>query len=290
MDKTARQRKQTAMKPVSVSWLTAFISGNATKVVAACGTAIIGTVGFWISPLKDKLFHVFYHENAVILLSADTLAPIEGGLFRLRIVLMPGSAIHVDKGYLEVTFDRAALALRSKQASFDTPLVDSPLPIPDENGIEFLALHPGNTVVGVNLRTRNGTYHVTTPIEIMPASASEEAATITTFTGSWLLKLGSSQGKMTLQQQDWQTIPGSYFLDNGEKGLVYAHHDGRTLGAIFIRGNSSPTRWYVDETPYAANDGGYLESTGIAQLQRASPTGWASTGTIVHFYAAIKLR
>ena len=88
-----------------------------------------------------------------------------------------------------------------------------------------------------------------------------------------MLKIGDGQGKMILHQQDWQTIPGSYFLDNGEKGLVYAHHDGKTLGATFVRAISSPTRWYLDEIPYNVNREGYLESSGFVQLQRASATG-----------------
>ena len=98
---------------------------------------------------------------------------------------------------------------------------------------------------------------------------------------------------MILHQQDWQTIPGSYFLSDGEKGMVYAHHDGKTLGVVLVRGSSSPTRWYVDETPFVVNSvnhDAYLECTGIAQLQRASATGWSSTGQKVKFYASVKLR
>lgn len=109
---------------------------------------------------------------------------------------------------------------------------------------------------------------------------------------------------MILHQQDWQTIPGSYFLDDGEKGLVYAHHDGTTFGAMFVRGTSSTSRWYVDETLYGVHpesckfghsqheveQEGYLECCGFAQLQRATSTGWASNGEKVRFYAAVKLR
>ena len=91
------------------------------------------------------------------------------------------------------------------------------------------------------------------------------------------MRLGRS-GKMILHQQDWQTIPGSYYLDNGEKGLVYAHHDGITRGATFIRGTSSPTRWYLDETTFAVNQAGFLESSGFIQLQRASPTALRRVG------------
>jgi hypothetical protein len=267
----------------------AFVSENSKKLLFTLGTAVLGTVGFWVSPLKDKLFHVIYHEKAQILLSADTLNPVEGGAFRLRILLIPQSAIHIDRGFLEVAFDRRTLSLRSGQSSFSTPMIDSPVPIPDEKGVEFLALRPGKAEIKVHLQTKNGNYYQVTSLEIMPSDTAQEA-TPTNFTGSWLLKIADGQGKMILHQQDWQTIPGSYFLDNGEKGLVYAHHDGKTFGATFIRGVSSATRWYVDETPFSVNPEGYLESTGFAQLQRASTAGWAPSAGKVKFYASVKLR
>jgi hypothetical protein len=277
----------------SQSWLAGFISDNAKKLLAALVTAAIGgAVGgivFWVSPLKDKLFHTLYREKAEVMLSADTLKPVEGGTFSLQIVLIPKSTIQVDKGLIRVVFDKEALSLRSGAPIFNSPSLDSPVPVPDDKGIEFLALRPGKTQIQVTLQTAHGNYSQTTSVQVMPADTSQEA-TSTNFTGSWFLQIGSNQGKMSLHQQDWQTIPGSYFLDNGEKGLVYAHHDGKTLGATFVRGTSSPTRWFVDETPFAANTEGFLESRGFVQLQRASATGWEPSGTKVEFYAYVKLR
>lgn len=284
-----RPTKSPSEPSKSGPWIPAFISENAKKLLVAIGTAVLGTVGFWVSPLKDKLFHAIYHEKAQVLLSADTLTPVEGGTFRLRILLIPRSAIQVDKGFLEVAFDKSALSLRSGQPTFKTPTVDSPVPIPDEKGIEFLALRPGKTEIKVHLQTKNGNYYEKASLEIMPADTTQEA-TVDNFTGSWLLQIGDAQGKMIVRQQDWQTIPGSYFLDSGEKGLVYAHHDGNTFGAFFVRGNSSPTRWVVPDQKFEVREQGFLVCEGFAQLERASATGWAPIGGKVKFSVTVKLR
>jgi hypothetical protein len=274
-------------QPDKVGTLQKLISENLRSVVVAIVTAGIGAFGFWLSPLRDLVAHKIWHEKAVILLTTDYTSVPEGSPLQLRVVVTPQSTVHIDKGVVTVTFDRQLLRLNAAESTFASPIIDAPTVLPDGKAIEFLALAPGKTAIQVELQTRYGHYSAESTVSIDQAQISDKA-TRENFTGSWILRLGTSSGKMDIRQQGHTTVTGHYFLDNGDKGVIDAGRDGDKFWGSFTRG-SSITRWVIEKADISTDEG-YLELKGSAYLQRASQDGWTRGGTDIEFYATVPMR
>ncbi len=274
-------------RPGKSGALLTLISENLRSVAVAVVTAAIGAFGFWLSPLRDIVAHKIWHEKAVILLTTDYARVPEGSLVHLRVIVTPQSAVHVDKGVVTVTFDRQRLRLRTGQSNFASPTIDAPTVLPDGNAIEFLSLAPGTTDIQVELQTRYGNYSANTKLVIEQAQITDEA-TRENFTGSWILRLGSSRGKMEIRQQGHTAVTGHYFLDSGDKGVIDAGRDGDKFWGSFTRG-SSVTKWVIEKADIVTNQG-YMELKGSAYLQRASQDGWVRGGSDIEFYATVAVR
>src|SRR5271167_135219 len=112
-------------------------------------TAGIGAVSFWLSPLREIVAHRIWREKAAVLLTTDSSRVVEGSPVQLRITVTPLSAIHVDKGLVTVGFDSRLLRLRAGQTTFASPVIESPVVLPDGSAIEFLAIAPGTAEIQV---------------------------------------------------------------------------------------------------------------------------------------------
>jgi len=262
------------------------ITDNLKSIVAALITAVIGAFGFWLSPLREVVAHKIYSERAAILLATDSARVLEGDTVHLRVIVTPQSAVHIDKGVLRISFDQRLLHLRAGETTFASPVIDGPIVLPERNPMEFLAISPGNAEIQVQLETKYGTYAAKSKVVIEELHVTDEA-TRENFTGSWHLRLGSSRGKMEIRQQRAVAITGSYYLDDGDKGVIDGGRDGDRFWGSFTRG-SSVTKWVV-EAGIVTNQG-YLELKGNAYLQRASENGWARVSPDSEFYATVAVR
>jgi hypothetical protein len=263
------------------------VSENLKTVVVAVVTAGIGAFGFWLSPLREAVAHKIYRENAAILLTTDFETIREGNTVHLRVIVSPGSAIHVDKGVITILFDKQLLRLRSGQAAFPSPIIENPVVLPEGSSLEFLAIAPGTAEIKVQLQTKYGTYVASSKVVVEESKAVPEA-TLENLTALWELRIGESRGRMEIHQQGHTTITGSYFLDSGDKGVIDGFRDGDKFFGSFTRGNSI-TKWVINDADLVTNQG-YLELKGTASLQHASPSGWAKDGSVVNFYATVSVR
>jgi hypothetical protein len=263
------------------------LSENLKPIVLAVATATLGTVGFWLSPLRDVVGHLLWREKAAILATTDSSRVREGSTVKIQTAVIPQSQVPVDKGVLTFTADKRFLQYTGGQNAFATPVIESPVVLPDGKGVELLALAPGITDVGIQLQTKYGTYRTKVKVEIDAAVVGGEA-TRANFTGSWILRIGDARGKMGIRQQGPTEIAGDYFLDNGDKGVIDGSRDGVSFEASFTRGNSV-TRWIVERASIETAPG-YLELKGPAYLQRAGPNGWTKEGPDRSFYATVALQ
>ena len=88
---------------------------------------------------------------------------------------------------------------------------------------------------------------------------------------------------MEIHQLGGTEISGSYFLDNGDKGVIDGWRDGISFGASFTRGDSV-TKWIVEHADIATSEG-YLELKGNSYLARAQGNNWIRIQPDTHFYA-----
>jgi hypothetical protein len=262
-------------------------SENLKPIVLVGATATLGTVGFWLSPLRDIVGHLLWREKAAIFATTDSSRVLEGGTLRIQTAVIPQSQVPVDKGVLTFTADKRFLQHTGGQNAFPTPIIESPVVLPDGKGVELLALAPGVTDVEIQLQTKYGIYKTSVKIEIDAAVITGEA-TRANFTGSWILRIGSARGKMNIRQQGHTELAGDYFLDNGDKGVIDGSRDGISFEASFTRGNSV-TRWMVERATIETTPG-YLELKGSAYLQRAGTNGWTKEDPDRNFYATVALR
>ena len=262
-------------------------SENLKPIVLIVASAILGTVGFWLSPLRDIVRHLLWREKATIFVTADSSRVSEGSTVKIQTAVIPQSQVAVDKGVITFTADKGFLQFMGGQNTFPTPVIESPTVLPDGKGVELLALAPGTTDVGIQLQTKYGIYRTKVKVEIDAAVIGGEA-TRANFTGSWILRIGDGRGKMNIRQKGPTELAGDYFLDNGDKGVIDGSRDGVSFEASFTRGNSV-TRWVVERASIEAPPG-YLELKGPAYLQRAAPNGWTKEGPDQNFYATVALR
>jgi hypothetical protein len=203
----------------------------------------------------------------------------------LKLIVTPLSPRPLDPGVITITFDHSFWTLRSGDIPFNSPAISSPVILPDKGSLDLLAIKPGTTVVGVDLQTRYGTYRDEKRLDIDPVQISENANR-SNFTGVWNLQIGNSHGKMEIRQAGHTDIAGSYYLDDGDKGVIDGWRDGISFGASFTRGGSV-TKWIVEKASIAVTEG-YVELKGSTYIAKAEGNNWVRMQPDVSFYATIK--
>lgn len=263
-----------------------FVRENLNSIIVSLLAGVVGTMGVILTPLREMVTHRIWHEKATILLTTDVDRVREGSSLYLRATVTPEAPRSVDAGVVYVKYNRSYLLLQSKDIPFKSPEISSPTILPETGPLEFLAIKPGTTTVEIDLVTSYGFYSASKRIDVYPAEVGSTASR-SNFTGLWVLQIGNSRGQMEVRQSPGgTTISGTYYLDNGDKGVIDGWRDGVSFGAAFTRG-ASVTKWIVEQAAISESNG-YVELSGQAYLAKAAGTSWVRSGSDVHFYATVK--
>ncbi len=209
----------------SLGPLIKFLGENLKPIIASLAIGVASTIGVLLSPVRDVIQHHLWREKASILLSTSVDRVQEGSSVALRFIVTPLSPRPLDPGVITITFDHSFWTLNSGDILFDSPAISSPVILPDKVSLDLLAIKPGTTVGSVDLQTRYGTYRDEKRLYIDPVQIGEDA-TRSNFTGMWTLQIGNSHGKMEIRQSGHTDIAGSYYLDDGDKGVIDGWRDG----------------------------------------------------------------
>jgi hypothetical protein len=259
---------------------------NLNSILVSLLLGAFGTIGVILSPIREMVTHHVWSEKASVLLTTDVERVREGSSVYLKMTITPQAPRSIDPGVVYVKYDRSFLILQSKDTPFKSPEISFPTILPENGPLEFLARKPGTTVVEIDLETRYGSYSASKRIDIYPAEVGSTASRAN-FTGIWVLQIGNSRGQMEIRQSPGgTTISGTYYLDNGDKGVIDGWRDGVSFGAAFTRG-SSVTKWIVEQAAIAESHG-YVELSGQAYLAKASGASWVRSEGDLHFYATVK--
>jgi hypothetical protein len=283
--KTPSQPPATSGPAKILGPLIEFLGENLKPIIASLAIGVASTIGVLLSPVKDVIQHHLWKEKASLLLSISTDHVQEGSSVALKLIVTPLSPRPLDPGVVTITFDHSFWTLSSGTLPFNSPAISSPVILPDKGSLELLAIKPGTTVVAVTLQTGYGSYRDEKRLDIDPVQVSANANR-SNFTGAWALQIGNSHGKMEIRQSGNTDIAGSYYLDDGNKGVIDGWRDGISFGASFTRGGSV-TKWIVEKASIAVTEG-YVELKGSAYLARAEGNNWVRMQADVPFYATIK--
>lgn len=254
------------------------------SVAVASGAITIGTLAFFLTPLKDNLAHLIWQENAEVLITVSSERIREGNPLNVTLVLSPKSSIDVSEGILTVYYSENSLALISGEKTLSTPRIKSPILLPENSRISFIGTRPGSAEISIELRTKYGVYQARKEIEV-EASTITGRPSKTNLSGEWNINMDHDAGKMELLDKGGR-ISGTYYLETGQSGVIGGIRDGTTFVATFFRG-SSPTKWSI-QANYKSNDE-FLEITGHADLYKAHETEWKKIGDSSEFYATAHL-
>ncbi|NYF52352.1 hypothetical protein [Tunturiibacter gelidoferens] len=257
------------------------------------GTATLGYIGVLLTPARPLLTHLFYHEDARVILSSDVNRVNVGQEIHVRGYIVPSGSLPVSGGQFEISYDRNLVRLASGQPLFITPQIDAPIQVPQSDGWTFVAVNPGIAEFHGVLTNPYGTFPKSTAnsssslltsevkTEILPNDADPHA-TRDNFSGKWKIRLGDVDGTMTLKQlgdKVWSPIPGTYELEDGSHGSVNeGYHDGHDFGGQLINGGSV-TKWSLVDLPFSITDDGFIIIQGQATLLKADSSGWKKVAT-----------
>lgn len=228
---------------INTEVLKKIFSEHLNSFIAGATTIIIGLLGFYLTPLKDSLFHFLYQENAEIKIMAQENIYKGDDLKLINILIKPSSKISIAEGTCEIIFDDSFLLLKNGKRVFKFSSIESADLLLDSTGINFKTLKSGKTSIKTIITTKHNTYSDSIQVNIKPPFKNDKPS-ISDFSGSWPFKLGFMNGEMNLVENDGN-LSGNYYLENGESGVISGIRDGKTFKVDMIR-KGEIFKWHIN--------------------------------------------
>jgi hypothetical protein len=245
---------------------------------------LIGLAGFYLTPVKDLVFHRIWQERASIEIIFDSASVRVQDEIKTYIKVAPGSPTAISEGYASLIYSPDKVTLINNQSpAFNTPKIDAPTILSNGKPIVFIGNSFGETEIGVEIVTKYQKYRQTKKIFISNAmDSSKGKPTARNFTGEWSVRLGDSNGTMILTDNRGN-IAGSYKLENNSQGSIKGIRDGGIFHATFLR--STTSKWIINAKTKTSD--GFLLIDGSAIAQDLSGEKWVSTQNEDNFIATV---
>src|SRR6185503_20260696 len=157
------------------------------NLAIASGAITIGTLAFFLTPLKDKIAHLLWEEKAEILITVNSERIREGNSLSLNLIVTPKSSIEVSEGVLSFDYSENNLALVSGERTFNTPRIKTPVVLPENSRLSFIGIKPGSAEINFQLITKYGTYQAKKEIEV-EASTTIGKPSRSNLSGEWNIR------------------------------------------------------------------------------------------------------
>lgn len=254
------------------------------RTVALAGCAVtVGYVGFYLTPLKEVVYHKVWQERVKLIPVVSSERIREDDELSLKIIIFPESSVQLSEGVLTIEYPSEQLRMITGSNILSTPKLEAPMEFPLGSQFAFVGLKPGKAEIKIDFKTKFGTYTAAKVVEIENVEQSERPSK-NNFSGRWRIRLDITNGVMDLLDRGGE-ISGSYRLDDGLKGGIYGLRDGVTFKVTLTRG-AAPLVWRVESTWNQQQQLIYLQGT--AHLLKPTESGWASFGRDSSFDAVSK--
>lgn len=198
----------------SISKLLSFLPGWLRSRIAPALGALVALLGFWVSPLKEIVFHEIWSEAATVELHLNSDRVGEGDEFNVSVIVIP-KRIELSAGTIAVEYSSDTLQLRSPGNVISVPATKEATVA---TILTFRALKHGPALAHISLRTKYGSYGVDCRFIVLDL-ADQSHPTKYNLTGRWNLRMDQSNGELHLIDRDG-AISGSYELDSGDIGTI----------------------------------------------------------------------
>jgi hypothetical protein len=254
-----------------------FLRPQVTTLVGAAVLAVVGALGFWLTPLKDIVLQRLYPERAEVSIIADRNSISAGQAVEVQIKIAQFSTFPVGKGVARLHFDQELLALPPDASSSVNTGEISGVTTLDKHFV-LLGLHgkSGKAEVYATLQTKARTYRsAPLSVEVSPRREVTAAPYIEqhgsqaiNLSGEWHIEIGGSSGRMTIAQDPKNSITGTYELESAAPAsrlTVDGYKDGTSFKVFFYRDREGSRRWRADAN-FAINpsDTRFVEIKGCA--------------------------
>ncbi len=256
------------------------------KILSSILAALIGLLGFYLTPIKDIVFHRIWQEKASIEIIFDSDSVRVQDEIKMYISMTPRSPAAISEGYASLIYSPDKVTLINNQPpNFNTPKMEAPTILLNGKPILFIGNSSGEAEIGVEITTKYNKYRQTKKIIISNAiDASKKKPTARNFTGEWSIRLGDSHGVMMLTDKGGN-IAGSYKLENNSQGLIKGIRDGGIFHATFFR--SATTKWIINAKTKTSE--GFLLIEGSAIAHEFNNKKWVSTHQADNFIATVMI-
>lgn len=281
------------LKKLFVSLYTLLTRDKGTALGASLLT-VLTLVGFWLSPLKTKIFHLIWTERSEIDLRVSSNKVLIGSELEINPLIYSLGEVSVGEGVLTIDFDQDNFKLIDGRRAINTPEVLSGLAFGDEMNLKVRVLKEGKLPIYAQLKTRYGTYFDTL---VLAAHSSFGRPTNKNWTGEWFCKIGDESFQMNIRQLDKKgsryQLRGDYLNYNTkEHGIIYwGSRDGDTFEADF-RDTLKQEKWLINA--YFKNivsTGGerYIKIEGTARLSSITEEGLEEQNIVKKFIADARI-
>jgi len=253
-------------------------------------TAIAGILGFYLTPVKDIIYHSIWDEKAVIAITVDTETVRIQDELKIYISVLPNSPVGVSEGFVTLTFPSDKLRLINNQSkTFTTPKIQSPTVLLDGKLISFIGIESGEAEISVEIKTRYTQFRETKKITVIDNNWYGKGITIRpsrrNFSGEWIIRIGHVNGKMIINDKGGN-ITGSYSLDNKMNGVIDGIRDGGIFNVSFYR-KPPELKWEVNANS-RVNEG-FILIEGKAILYKIGLEKWVATNENETFIGTVQL-
>ncbi len=256
-----------------------YIKKNSNQIVDFCKkeyksffVGIVTTVTFFISPLKQVLFHMIWKEKASVELIIPDSDIMYGKPFSIDVIIFSKSPLSVGQGVLTLIYKQSAFEAKGNTV-FDTPETEQVIHPADLKNTTFIPIKKGSHMLIAQLKTKRCVYSDTAIINV---TYSTTQPTIKNWSGKWGLSLGNKVGKMDLiENKDGggtSMLSGTYIAGD-ERGSISGFRDGSLFVADFIS-QSQLKKWHSEiEIDYRKEDK-YIRIKGTADFSRTFNNSW----------------
>ncbi len=285
-------KKQTAQRVSTET--TGLFRQQANVVIGAAVLALVGAVGFWLTPLRDLAMQRLYPERAELLLIPDRASLTAGQPVQIQVKISQKSSLPTTAGLATLHFDTTALTLAPDTVgSMNTGAVSGAMTLDKPFVLFALGRSARDTEVHATLETRHGTYRSPAlKIQVIDQPRGEvpfiehHGSQAINLSGGWHIELGAARGDMKVTQDAGNNVTGTYIIEGLPGRLkLDGYKDGTSFKVFLFRDDAGTRRWRVDAN-FALNpsDKRFVEIRGCAfDIQRdarvTADSGLSSTSS-----------
>jgi len=258
----AKERKS------KIAALGGFLLSSSKPILVAVIASLASLVTYVLTPFHEYVNSIVWKEKGELVVVSTHKEMHVGEVLGLNVYLISLSRSPVSEGSMKVSFDDAIL--RPAPETNEKLVMKSPRVVSVErltpDDLEFIAQASGVAKFVVSVVTKNGDSPIEKAmlVKVLPKK-KQIYPTAKSFTGDWNIVLNGTSGTMELEDIG-RSLSGKYLLNDGYRGEIDGHHDGKTFYLTLYR-HGLPTQYEVRKGVFdPANELG-VELSGEAILR-----------------------